>query len=289
MGGGVDAASEHADDVLTGIGARSAAQMAAENFPVAMRLLPARARADLSRIYVYARFVDDVGDEAPGDRVALLDAVQADVQALPERARLPAVAGMAPLVRRGMPLDPMLSLITANRVDQQTVRYETFDDLLRYCTLSADPVGAMVLYAAGAATERNLADSGRVCSALQVLEHCQDVGEDARAGRVYLPSCELRAADIDLAALLGSQTPPALRAIVRTQVSRARNMLLEGSPLVGRLRGWARVAVAGFVAGGLATADALEAADADVLSSLVRPSRARTARHAVRLLLRGSR
>ena len=283
-------ALDNASASLETVASGSAAQMTAENFPVALRLLPRTVRADLATVYRYARFVDDVGDEAPGgpeQRLALLDVLEAQVRALPDRATLGPVRDLAPLVRSGrVPPQPFLDLIEANRVDQVTTGYETFDDLLGYCRLSAAPVGRVVLHLAGAARPDTLQGSDAVCAALQVLEHCQDVGEDARMGRVYLPAEDLRSAGIEVGTLTRSTTPSGLRRVTAQQVARARALLADGPGLVRALNGWARFAVAGFVAGGLATADALEAADFDVLADTVRPSRARTARHAVALLAR---
>lgn len=274
---------------LDGIAAASAAQMGSENFPVALRLLPSRPRGQLAAVYRFARFVDDVGDRAPGgpaERLALLDLVEADLHALPGgAARLAAVSGLNAFVGDGgVPLQPFLDLVEANRVDQRVPSYATFADLLGYCRLSAAPVGRVVLYVAGAATPANVADSDAVCNALQVLEHCQDVGEDARAGRVYLPDEELRAAGIDAAELRGERSGPQLRAVVATQVERAESLLETGPALVHRLRGWARFAVAGYVAGGQATAAALRRAEHDVLARAIRPSRAGTAARALRLV-----
>lgn len=278
-----------AGDVLAAVAARAAAQARAENFPVALRILPRAVRTELRHIYSYARFVDDVGDEAPGRRVPLLDAVEEAVRALPEHTSdcAPVNDMSALVVQRGMPLEPMLKLVAANRMDQVRSRYATFDDLLDYCALSAAPVGDMVLHLAGAATRENLLDSASVCAGLQVLEHCQDVREDALAGRVYLAAADLDAAGVAVAELTADVTSPALRSVVATHVRRARELLAAGRPLVRRLHGWARIAVSGYVAGGLATADALAAADHDVLARAVRPSTARTARHAARLFASG--
>lgn len=263
--------------VLERVAAASAAQAGSENFPVALRVLPKSPRDKLMRTYAFARFVDDVGDEAPGDRLALLDVVDADVRALADgRPTLPVIRALRPLVDDGTPLEPFLDLIEANRIDQRVSRYETFTDLLQYCDYSAAPVGRIVLYIAHAATPQNIADSDAVCNALQVLEHCQDVGEDARAGRVYIPGIEFEDA-------LADRTGPGVREAVGTHVALARGMLSAGRPLVRRLHGWARLAVAGFVGGGLATATALRHAEYDVLARTVRPAKARTAREALRL------
>ena len=276
--------------ILEAVGEQATGQMGAENFPVALRLLPSGPRTDLTRIYTFARFVDDVGDEAPGDaaaRLELLDDIERNVRAIGgSGATIPAVRGIAPLVETGrVPVQPFLDLIEANRVDQRSGEYETFDDLLDYCRLSAAPVGRMVLHLADAATPENLADSDAVCNALQVLEHCQDVGEDFGNGRCYLPARDLRAAGVGPEQLAATTTALPLRRVVAHQVDRARAMLAAGQPLVRRLPGWARFAVAGYVAGGLATADALDAAQHDVLGRAITPSKRRTARHALRLLV----
>jgi squalene synthase HpnC len=271
---------------LRAVAAGADAQRSSENFPVALRLLPRTPRGQLRAVYAYARFVDDVGDEVHGDRLALLDLVERAVRRLPEPyGELPPVDGLRRLVTEcDLPLQPLLDLIEANRLDQRVAAYRRFDDLLAYCRLSAEPVGRIVLQLAGAATAENVADSDRVCCALQVLEHCQDVAEDAAAGRVYVPADDLATAGVTAERLRDTTTAPALRHVLALQVDRALALLAPGRDLVGRLSGWSRFAVAGYVAGGLATVDALRRADYDVLGRHVRPSRAATARHAVHLL-----
>ncbi|WP_214415846.1 squalene synthase HpnC [Sphaerisporangium fuscum] len=264
---------------------------ARENFPVALRLLPRRYRAHLSAVYGFARFVDDVGDEAePGERLRLLDAVESDLARLYAGAapRLPYIRALAPTVEAcAIPPEPLRRLAEANRRDQVVSRYETFDDLLGYCELSANPVGHLVLHVFGAATPRRLAWSDGVCSALQVLEHCQDVGEDYARGRIYLPGRDLRRFGCTEDDLAGTTTPATLRRVVALQVERAVRLLGNGVPLVVSLAGPARVAVAGYVAGGRATATALRRSGHDVLGRAVRPRRARLAGAWLRLLATG--
>ncbi len=89
------------------------------------------------------------------------------------------------------PVDPFRSLVRANRQDQEVLRYETFEELLGYCRLSAAPVGELVLHVFGAATPERLALSERVCAGLQVVEHIQDVAEDYQRGRVYMPRADM--------------------------------------------------------------------------------------------------
>lgn len=256
-----------------------------ENFPVAARLLPRAHRDHLLAVYGFARFVDDVGDEAcpggpggPGERLRLLDAVEADLDRLyaGETPRLWPVGALARAVEtHAIPAGPFHRLVEANRRDQAVIRYETFDDLLDYCALSANPVGHIVLHVFGGATPPRLTLSDRVCSALQIVEHCQDVGEDYRRGRVYLPGEDLRRLGCAEADLAGRTTPAPLRRVVALQAGRAARLLEDGPPLVASLTGFARVAVAGYVAGGRATVAALRRCDHDVLGRAVRPRRTR--------------
>ena len=272
---------------LVTIAARSVARMSSENFPVALRVLPRRVRDALTRVYAFARFIDDVGDTAAGDRTALLDEVAADIRAEWAGAGgvLAPVRGLRPLiVTAAMPSRPFLDLVEANRVDQIVGRYESFADLLDYCSLSAAPVGRIVLRLADADRPPLLAWSDEVCAALQVLEHCQDVGEDARAGRVYLPASDLAREGVGAAELTAATTSPALRRVVGQQVDRSRELLRSGPPLVRGLSGWARLAVAGYVAGGAATADALAAARYQVLSAPVTATSRATLAALVRVL-----
>jgi phytoene/squalene synthetase len=200
-----------------------------ENFPVALWLLGPRIRRHLKAIYGFARLVDDIGDEVEGDRLRLLDQIEHEL----DTPRHPAMLELAATVREcALPREPFLRLIEANRRDQVVTHYGSFEQLLDYCRLSAAPVGELVLHVFGAATPERVALSDRICAGLQVVEHLQDVEEDRARGRVYIASPDAAA--------------------------RARALLHEGAPLVRQLRGRARLAVAGFLAGGRAALDELE-------------------------------
>ena len=253
------------------------ARAAGENFPVALRLLPRAVRVHLRAIYGYARLVDNLGDEYPGDREAALDWVEVQLDGLfAGTPRHEAFVQLAPTVARfGLDRGPFDRLLAANRLDQHKARYENFDELLEYCTLSANPVGHLVLAVFEAATPDRLAASDQVCSGLQVLEHLQDVAEDAASGRVYLPADDMERFGVTADDLHAPVASPGLRGLVAYEASRARAMLGNGRGLVASLRGSARLAVAGFVAGGLANLDALEAADFEVLGATRKASSAR--------------
>jgi squalene synthase HpnC len=262
-------------------------QQHAENFPVALRLLPRRLRTNLVAVYDVARVIDDLGDQAAGDRTALLTAFGRDLAIIWDggQPQHPVLRRLAPVVAaRGLDREPFERLVQANLVDQRVHRYATYQQLRGYCTLSADPVGRIVLALFGRVTPATTELSDRVCTALQLIEHWQDVAEDRRAGRVYLPQEDLAAFGVTETDLDGPVVSPALRRLMAFQISRAAELLDSGAPLVGLLHGWARLAVTGYVAGGRAALDALRRADGDVLAGPPRPRRRDVLRHLARLL-----
>jgi squalene synthase HpnC len=237
-----------------------------ENFSVAARLLPQAFRRHLLAIYVFARLVDDIGDEASHGMLSELSIT---------------------IHTCHIPREPFDALIAANRQDQFVHRYGSYAELVEYCELSANPVGQLVLHVFGMATPDRIALSDKVCTALQVLEHCQDVAEDLARGRVYLPAEDLDRFGVTDADLKASVAATPVRALLAFQTQRARRLLEEGVPLVGRLRGWGRLAVSGYLAGGFATAKAIADAGYDVLAGTPTPTKADTLLHWLRLLAGG--
>jgi squalene synthase HpnC len=284
----------------------------AENFPVALRVLPARLRTRLRAVYDVVRTIDDLGDESTGDRVSELHAFGDDLGAVWKRdgpgPRTPVLQRLVPVARDGgLPREPFDRLIAANLQDQQVTRYRTWDDLLGYCRLSAEPIGRLVLAVfevdapPGGAVERG---SDQVCTALQLLEHWQDVAEDRDRGRVYLPQEDLDRfgitcssdvvgssvgdARLDVGDLGAASTSSALRRLIAHETARAVALLDQGAPAMSTLHGWARIAVAGYVAGGRAAADALRRAEWDVLAGSPAARRRDVVRHLVPDLIRST-
>jgi squalene synthase HpnC len=224
-----------------------------ENFPVALRVLPGRLRTRLETIYGFARLVDELGDEYAGDRNAALDWLELELErAFEGRAEHPLLQRVTTFVRETHATrDPFLRLIEANRQDQIVSRYATWDELAQYCMLSANPVGELVLVSVDAATPERILLSDDVCTALQLVEHLQDVEEDLARGRVYVPAEDLARFGVS------DLTQPLPAGLVEFEVARARALLAAGIPLVASLKGAGKLAVAAYVGGGLAAATAL--------------------------------
>ncbi|MFJ5897246.1 squalene synthase HpnC [Streptomyces sp. NPDC093064] len=278
---------------------------AGENFPVAPFFLPRAWRFDLMAVYGFARLVDDIGDGdlAPGgadarllgvspgeaeDRLVLLDAFEADLRRVFDGTpRHPLLRRLQPTVRRrSLTPEPFLGLIAANRQDQLVTRYETYDDLLAYCELSANPVGRLVLAVTGTSTPERIRHSDAVCTALQIVEHLQDVREDLGRDRIYLPAADMKRFHVQESDLAAPTAGASVRALVAYEAERARGLLNEGAPLVGSVHGRLKLLLAGFVAGGRAAVHAIAAAEHDVLPGPPKPGKTRLLRE-VGLTLRG--
>jgi squalene synthase HpnC len=256
-----------------------------ENFPVASIVLPRRVRSHLLALYGFARLVDDIGDEAPGDRLAALDWAEQELDRAYAGRATTAVFGalQQSLATVDLPRQAFADLIEANRRDQTVHRYGTYDELLGYCALSANPVGRLVLRVFDADDARRRQLSDQVCSGLQLVEHWQDVAEDAGRDRVYLPLADLDRFGVTVEELTGGHPTPAFRRLMAFEVRRARDLLAGGDHLVRSLHGFARLAVAGFVAGGRSALDAIEAGGYDVLGGRPRPRPGRLATATLRL------
>ena len=256
-----------------------------ENFPVASLLFPRALRPHLRRIYGFCRLADILGDEAEGDRLALLAELERELDACyGGEPSWPVMRELQPTIREfDLAREPFFRLIEANRIDQRVSAYETWDDLRRYCRHSADPVGRLVLGVLRRADDPELvAASDDVCTGLQLVNFLQDVPRDLALGRIYLPADDRRRFGVTE---LDRANEP-LRRLLEFEAERAERLLAGGERIEVRLGGRIGRAVALFARGGLAALDALRRADFDVFARRPRPSRARLAREAVVTLVR---
>jgi squalene synthase HpnC len=227
-----------------------------ENFPVASLLLPRSTRAAVEAIYWFARSADDIADEGMRDdgwRLAGLDEY---------RRRLDDIAADRPLAdarwkdlarhigEHALPIAAFRDLIDAFAQDVTTRRYATYCDLADYCRRSANPVGRLLLHLFGQTTEHALTLSDRICTALQLLNFCQDVAIDWQKDRIYFPQDEMRAAGVGESHLERQCADAAWQALFAQQLERATALLEAGSELPLLLRGRPRLELKAIIAGG---------------------------------------
>ena len=251
-----------------------------ENFTVASRLSPRALRLDLARVYAFARTTDDLGDELGDPQVAtsrlqrwrdeVLTMFDGNVR--PEHPVLLALSET--VVRHRLPRQPFTDLIAANLQDQQVRSYEDWAALHGYCSLSAAPVGRIVLRLNGFDDRRRVELSDAVCIGLQLANFAQDVGVDAGKGRCYLLQEDVRAVGVAGA--------------TRALCERARRLLEQGRALEASVGARLRAQLALYRLGGTAILDAI--ARAGYRTESFRPSvsardRGRIASSAVRTAL----
>lgn len=167
-----------------------------ENFTVISWLLPKRLRDHFANVYAFCRWADDLGDET-GDRDRSLELLawwRKELQACyNDQPRHPVFVALLPTIKQcDIPIKPFDDLIKAFEQDQRIVRYQNWDQVVDYCTRSADPVGRLVLYLCGYRDEERQQLSDRTCTALQLANFWQDVRRDIlERDRIYVPGDEL--------------------------------------------------------------------------------------------------
>ncbi|MFI5244327.1 MAG: phytoene/squalene synthase family protein [Gemmatimonadales bacterium] len=221
-----------------------------ENFTVASRLSPRSLRRDLTRVYAFCRFTDDLGDQS-GDRAVAMRRLRRWRDETREsfdhdERTHPVLVALADTVRRfRLEPQPFVDLIDANAQDQRVDQYEDWPALRGYCMLSAAPVGRIVLRLFDIRNPAAVALSDDVCIGLQLANFAQDVSVDKRLGRTYLLQSDIGEHGIDGA--------------TRSMCERARTLLASGVALEALAPPRLRFQLALYRLGGEAILDTIAA------------------------------
>jgi phytoene synthase len=246
-----------------------------ENFPVASILLPAPLRPAVAAIYAFARTADDFADEGDlpaAERQRLLAEYQHELDRIEhgEPTDHPIFQRLRPhITEHRLPLDLFRDLLDAFAQDVVKDRYASFAELMDYCRRSANPVGRLLLHLFDAATPDNLQRSDAICSALQLINHWQDVGIDTAKGadgRIYLPQDEMARFNVSDDHLKRRLASADFCELMQFQVGRARALMLSGASLGHDLPGRIGLEIRAIVAGGLRILDKIDAVDYDVFN-----------------------
>lgn len=247
-----------------------------ENFTVATRLVPRRLRQHLANVYAFARWSDDLADEAASPEQAGRDLAAWRLgleQCFAGRPAHPVYVALAETARQtGLTIGPFAHLLDAFDEDRAfdeagvAVRYADRDALIAYCRRSADPVGRIVLALEGCRDPTLVAMSDSICTGLQLVNFWQDVRRDRLAGRVYLPRDDMQRHAVTEAMLDDHTAALPLKGLLESEVAWARECFDEGAPLEELAPPVLRPAIGMFLAGGRAVADAIERAGFDTLA-----------------------
>jgi phytoene synthase len=207
-------------------------------FHAASLLLPRRIREPAAALYAFCRLADDAVDDERGGADA--------IARLRERLRraydgepmpFPADRAFAGVARRfAIPRALPEALLEGFEWDAAGRRYETLEALEAYAARVAGTVGAMMAILMGARAPEALARACDLGVAMQLTNIARDVGEDARAGRLYLPAQWLREAGIDPEAWLAAPAfSPALGAVIQRLLAAADALYERAGAGIARL------------------------------------------------------
>ena len=235
-----------------------------ENFPVASFLLPTRLRPAVRALYTFARTADDIADEGDASneqRIAGLEAYAAQLEKIdrdenPDDVEFQLLQKI--VVQYQLPTQPLYQLLSAFKQDVVKKRYATYEDLLDYCSRSANPVGKLILHLYGAANPQNVRDSDAICSALQLINFWQDVAIDWQKQRIYIPLEDMERFGVSEQTIAQYIANPAFSALMHFEIQRTRTLMLSGSHLACRLPGRIGLELRAVVQGGLRILEKIE-------------------------------
>ncbi|MBR7800281.1 squalene synthase HpnC [Undibacterium fentianense] len=241
-----------------------------ENFPVASWLIPSHLRPAIRVIYAFARSADDIADEGaaePSERLVALANYEEELHKIQSKkgTTIPLFKDLEQIIsKHQLSFQPFLDLISAFKQDVIQVRYRDFDELLDYCARSANPVGQIMLQLYQADNSKNRENSNRICTALQLINFWQDIAIDWDKSRIYLPQDDMRHFGIDDAFIAKGILNEQWQRLMQFEISRARAMILEGSPLCHQLPGRIGFELRLVIQGGLRILEKIEARGMDV-------------------------
>ena len=248
-----------------------------ENFPVASILLPRHLRRPIEHIYHFARSADDFADEGnvpEADRLANLADYRHELDLIAARSPTSSTLFQAlgsTIHQYDLPLQLFYDLLDAFKQDVTKTRYADFAELHNYCKRSANPIGRLLLHLFNETANQTLLMSDDICTALQLINHWQDVAIDWQknnSGRLYLPEADLAYYGLsisDIAIIQATRTTTLQwREMMKFQVARARQMMIKGQPLARNMKGRFGIELRLIVAGGLAICDKIDDVDGNV-------------------------
>jgi hydroxysqualene synthase len=210
-----------------------------ENFPVASLLLPKAKRKYVYAVYAFARAADDFADEpdilgGAEKRLALLNEWHGKLKdAYNGKTYDPIFIALRNTVEvNRIPIEPLENLLKAFKQDVVKSRYDTFDEVLDYCSNSANPVGRLVLMIFGCHDEEFFKYSDKICTALQLTNFWQDVEIDLKKDRVYIPKEDLDKFSYSHDELFAKKYDERFKKLLSFEVNRTQQIFDEGFKLI---------------------------------------------------------
>jgi phytoene synthase len=213
----------------------------ARNFYYSFLTLPADRFRSMCAVYAFMRLSDDLGDDGSRSieqraddlerwRDAVSRGLAGETQLHPI---LPALREV--IARHQIPHEYLFAVIDGVQMDLQEVRFETFDELSKYCYHVAGAVGLCCIHVWGFKSPRALELAIPCGMALQLTNILRDLKEDAAMGRVYLPREDLERFGYSIDDLCQHQCDDRFRDLMRFEVARTRGYYAESEELFEHL------------------------------------------------------
>ncbi len=195
------------------------------SFYYSFSLLPKQKREAIHAVYAFCRYTDDIVDEGLDEtkKVILLRSWRRELgKALRAESTFPLLNQLAATARKfNIPVDHFYALIHGVEMDLSKKRYQTFDELKKYCYLVASSVGLMCRQIFGYKNESTREYAINLGIALQLTNILRDVKDDAKKGRIYLPLEDLRRFGVTEADILQNRYTQNFVHLMRFECNRA--------------------------------------------------------------------
>lgn len=242
-----------------------------ENFPVASILIPKKQRFAIQSIYYFARSADDIADENLHVNIKIkqrqlkafkqyLDNIKNNItNANFDDENIKKIfENLAEIIPKfNLNIQYFYDLLTAFQQDLVKHKYNNFGELKKYCSYSANPVGRLVLILFDINDKQSFYYSDCICSALQLINFCQDFFIDIKQNqRLYIPLNEVKKYNLTYDYFLHTESQQILnndkwKNLMLMQCKRAKNLMLEGIPLLKKLSGRLKWEIKFTISGGL--------------------------------------
>ncbi|MFH1526439.1 MAG: squalene synthase HpnC [Bacteroidota bacterium] len=234
-----------------------------ENFPVISLLVKKELRKDVAIIYWFARTADDIADEGELSAEKRLEKLSRFEKKLSD-----SLSGFYPdefwaalhntIIEKNISPQNLFNLLKAFKQDVTKNRFINFEEILEYCSNSANPVGRIILELHDIRTDSVFNLSDKVCTALQLTNFYQDVKIDLKKNRIYIPLDELKKYQIEENSLAKSEINPNFVQLMKFQVERNRQIYREGEEIIKYLSGRLKYQIKWTILGGMAILSKIE-------------------------------
>jgi phytoene synthase len=208
------------------------------SFFLASLLLPEIVREAAYALYGFCRLSDDAVD-VEGGQMGAVSRLRARLEKIYAGAPAPEPVDRAladAVARFAIPRSALDALLEGLEWDVEGRAYESIEDVYAYATRVAGSVGVMMAALMGARSPDLVARACDLGVAMQLTNIARDVGEDARAGRLYLPRAWMREAGVDPDAWLRDPVfTPGIAAVVDRLLRQADALYARADLGIGRL------------------------------------------------------